>query len=326
MAMAKILRLLTLGVTCLMALSGAASAQEKPPGATAAQPRSAAELGNLAEKLELTLKAAEDRGDKKAVIKELLNLGQVQAEMGNQSRALASIEMAKRLASDLGDKELKLASLAALAKSEADSGDMAQAIQTQKEAVDLSKEATDAKGQVAAMNALAKLYLKSGEPDKALAQLNRALQMANTTNDEAGQREALTAIATVYAQRKDHARALSYNETALELYRKVGDGEGMWRSMAGIADAKAALGKPDEALASYTEATKVIEAQAAQRTGTGRPDPQAADKAAVYDKAIQLLRQSQKEGEAAAYTERAKNLGYAQVPSAAAAVAAVAKT
>jgi tetratricopeptide (TPR) repeat protein len=161
-----------------------------------------------------------------------------------------------------------------------------------------------------AHTALACIGRDQGRLDDGMAEAAEAVKISQAISARPLEAEALTARASVARARKSFEQSLRDDGAAAEIAKALGDPELSWRIAYGQGQAFEALGRSDEAVASYRQAVGLIEDVRNQLREERFRASYLEDKYQVYVALVQLLLKLGRTEEAFMYAEKLRARNY----------------
>jgi CHAT domain-containing protein/Tfp pilus assembly protein PilF len=158
--------------------------------------------------------------------------------------------------------------------------------------------------------ALALVGRDQGRLDEAATEATEAVKIAQAIGARPLEAEALTARAAVARAKRSFEQSLSDEAAAAEISTTLGDPELAWRIAYGQGQSQEALGRSDEAVASYLQAVGLIENVRSQLREERFRASYLEDKYQVYVSLVQLLLKLGRTQEAFMYAEKLRARSY----------------
>lgn len=196
----------------------------------------------------------EQKGDRKRAAAVELELGLLDARLGDAASSDRHLSAALAEYTNTGDAAGRTRALLAIAQSREKAGDAGVAMERCQEALAVASKAGDSPGKLAALSLLEALHTKRGdvaaareaiarsgdahrdmrELDQAVAKHTQALEMARAADDRAAQAGALADLGDDRAQERDWSRTRVHYEEALAMARAIGERRVEVRALAGL--------------------------------------------------------------------------------------------
>ncbi len=240
----------------------------------------------------------------------LNDLGALHARLGDGASADRSFRRAIEIARAIDDSHGVTINLIALGDLERRRKRLDEAGSLYRDALARATKDGDRAGAAGIRVALAFVGRDQGRLDEAFAEAGRALEDARAIEARPIEAEALFARAEVARTRRQNEDALRDDAAAAEIAKALADPELEWRVAYGQGQALEALGRNDEAAASYRRAVALIEDVRSQLRDERFRASYLEDKYQVYVSLVQLLLKLGRTQEAFTYAEKLRARQY----------------
>lgn len=203
----------------------------------------------------------------------LVNIGSVHYRQRNFQRAIEYWERALVAAEQTGNRNSLLVALSNIGNAHAIEGRYDAARQVLDRALPIAEAASNRNMTAGVHYNIGLVHAREHRLTEAGAAYRRSLEIREASGDTPGATEALVALAELALASGNAAEALSYAQRGAALARRIGLLHELWNAVEFIGNAEQQLGRPDAAIAAYTEAIAVIE-QMRQQVAGGAPDLQ----------------------------------------------------
>ncbi|MBL7921990.1 MAG: tetratricopeptide repeat protein [Bacteroidia bacterium] len=167
-------------------------------------------LGDLPKALDYyyrSLKLSEELGEKRSIAINYTSISYVFRLQGDHKKALEYLNRSLKMAAELGDLQMQGAVLGDIGSTYEESGDMGMAINYAKKAIAISQQLSDVYVECTKWSELSLRYTAIKEYDKALDAGNNSLQLALKTSSEAMMAYSLNALGFCKMSMKDYKGA-----------------------------------------------------------------------------------------------------------------------
>ncbi len=227
----------------------------------------------------------------------LLQIGNINNDLGKVSSGIADLEQAIEIADELGDKKMKMSAYNNLGISYFNRSEYNKALEYYLKYTVIAEESNDLKYLSRAYNNVANVYIHlnnyekaleyhskgletaeklqdkvliagsynnlgivykfMGQKEKALEYYFKTLQMAEELGHKLGMTFALNNIGTIYSENNEVEKALPYVLRALTIKREIGEQKGIANTLNNAGSCYIALKKYDDALKCYKESAEI---------------------------------------------------------------------
>lgn len=160
-------------------------------------------------------------GNKRFEANALQRVGEVSNLLGENQKALESLQQALNIRQSVGSKYGTAQTLSSIGLIYFELGDSAKALDLYNQALVIWKSLNSKGNQAATLNAIGLLYVSSGESKKALENLNLALPLRKAAGDRTGEAITLRNIGLVYSNLGENEKALDFFNRALGGFRDI---------------------------------------------------------------------------------------------------------
>ncbi len=240
----------------------------------------------------------------------LNDVGALHARLGDGASADRSFRRAIEIARAIDDSHGVTINLIALGDLERRRKRLDEAGSLYRDALARAMKDGDRAGAAGIRVALAFVGRDQGRLDEAFAEAGRAIEEARAIEAHPIEAEALFARAEVARTRRQNDEALRDDAAAAEIATALADPELGWRVGYGQGQALEALGRNDEAAASYRRAVALIEDVRSQLRDERFRASYLEDKYQVYVSLVQLLLKLGRTQEAFTYAEKLRARQY----------------
>lgn len=172
---------------------------------------------------------------------------------GHLGEAVTSLQQARDIYRRSGDDQMEARSLHNLGSLYLDLGDLDEALRSYEQALELFG-GKNPDFEVRLLNGIGWLLYLRGDPAAAIGHFDRALALARRNNISSGIAQALGFKGVAYISLDRSREGLALLQEELVLHRRNRDRSGEAKSLLEIGRARQALGDPDGAAASFSEA------------------------------------------------------------------------
>jgi CHAT domain-containing protein/tetratricopeptide (TPR) repeat protein len=183
----------------------------------------------------------------------LVNLGTA-LSFREPKKALEYLDSALRLAQSAGDRNLEAAALSDVGSVHLLMGDPRRALPYVTGALTIKREEHDRHGEMLVLANAGTIYYAIGDSYKALDTFRELLPMRRELHDRRGEGTTLYYMGTSLARLGDLDQALESLTQALPVMREVGDARGEGRALTNLGSLYLALGQPQDSLNTLQEA------------------------------------------------------------------------
>ena len=275
-------------------------AAQAPPGNAAASATLPPDVQAKLDKLQADLKAAQDKGDTKAEVGKLSqigalyygasdfhaalddynqalpiyhalgdrdseavtlkNIGYLNDLLGEHRKAIDSYNQSLPIFQAAGDQASEANTLNAIALIDWNLGDLEKALDNFNQALTIYRAASNPAGEATTLNNIGLVYRILGQPQKALDYYNQSLPITRAAGDHRREADTLTGIGNVYSETGDMKKALDFLGQALTINRAESDHGGEAVTLDSIGFIYSGIGQPQNALDNYNQALTIFRA------------------------------------------------------------------
>ncbi len=188
----------------------------------------------------------------------LAQMGNLQAQLDNRTKAIEFLSKAIQLLEAIGAKRDEAKNLIQLGYELSLDSQWEKAQSALQEAVRLHREIGDKIGEASATNTLGLLFQKKGDKAQALVYFQQGLSLSRSIGDKNGEGYALLEIGDVLRDQGEKAKALENYESALNSFRVLRDDNGQVFSLLSIGRLHEANSNDEAAIAHYEQALPMI--------------------------------------------------------------------
>jgi CHAT domain-containing protein/tetratricopeptide (TPR) repeat protein len=207
---------------------------------------------------EQILKDAEARNDKQQTYTYLNNLAKLHQDLGDNRESVNLFEQSLTLAGQ-DSSGSEGATLDGLGIAYHTLGQDEKAIATLNQALDLARRQGDQESEAISLNDLSLVYADMGRAQQALDLMRQALEKRRALEDEAGVGDLQRALGGIYQDLGDYDGAASYFAQALETQNKFGDEHGEALTHNSLGALQMNRKEPEAALREFNQALPLIE-------------------------------------------------------------------
>jgi len=171
--------------------------------------------------------------------------------MSKPAEALRNYQDSMAINQKLGQKRGVAASLVEIAQVQLQLGKPDAALAAYNDALKLRREIGAKKEVGDTLIDLGDFYLERGQPDQAMEKFKESLQIQRDAGDETYQSLCLNNIALAYSEKGENEDALTYLQQALQIREKLNVPEDIADTLHNLGDSYTALGQYDQAMTSY---------------------------------------------------------------------------
>ena len=171
--------------------------------------------------------------------------------MNKPAEALRNYQDSMAINQRLGQKRGVAASLVEIAQVQLQLGKPDAALSAYNDALKMRREIGAKKEAGDTLIDLGALYMERGQPDQAMQMFKESLQIQRDAGDETYQGLCLNNIALAYAEKGENEDALTYLQQALQIREKLNVPEDIAETLHNLGEAQTALGQYDQAMTSY---------------------------------------------------------------------------
>lgn len=164
-------------------------------------------------------------------VTQLIGLGIVYRQLGQQTHAIECLESALTLARQIQDPLRESKAVGDLGWAHYRLGNVNEAINYLEEALAAARVAQNLKWEGVLVGTFGRLYTDLGQTNKALSYLERALAIAYETNDQRETERHIGSLGIIYRLKGELDKAVSHLTRALGLSREIGDLRGEGRNL-----------------------------------------------------------------------------------------------
>lgn len=204
------------------------------------------------------MEADKEEGNIKISIDCMKKRAAILSFIGENSKALVSLNNALELSNEISDLRRK-------ADIKYRKADICNTLSRYKDALDEARESIGLYAETAdrcevgrAYLVLGSIYFRQGEDKNALKAYEDALKIFESNDDKESEADALNNIGNAYFRLGDFAKALSKHEMSLNIFKEIGNKNGESRVLHSIGNILYASGKYTGALENYTNALEIF--------------------------------------------------------------------
>jgi len=211
------------------------------------------------EMCELTLRLAEQLGEKSLTVNALRTLGRVDATRGNYPQAMERYQQSLKIAEEIADRLGIARALNNIGNVHDAQGDYTEAARRYQQSLKIGEDLGDRTVMARALNNLGNIYEQWGDYTLALEQYQKSLNIKAETGDRAGIAVTLNNIGNVHVNQSNYAQALELLQQSLDISEELGDMEGIARALTNLGNVHLRQGNYAQALGLYRQSLKISE-------------------------------------------------------------------
>lgn len=199
------------------------------------------EFGNWQRTHEVALRAARERGNRRAEAVLLAGLGQLRYEQDDFAAALANFEQAKAIAEEIGETETLAVAYVGMGTVRRDLAEFDQARALLEKAITLGDNGVVA----AARYGVGAIHRDHGDLDEATRAFERCVELYRSLDDQRGEALALRGLSLCHRAAGAFAEAVDLSQEAEQILRDAGDELGATYAAQSLAKASLRAGELD---------------------------------------------------------------------------------
>jgi tetratricopeptide (TPR) repeat protein len=180
---------------------------------------------------QMSLHAAEHRGEQAEIARAAGNLGLVHRQRGELEEALAMLRRVREIAEADGDKVNMARTYGNLGLVHGERGEWEEALAMHRKALGIYEEYGDQRGMALNYGNLGLVHHARGEWEEALAMHRKSLAIEEELGDRAGMAAGYGNLGLVHQERGEWEEALAGHRKALGIYEELGDRAGVSRNV-----------------------------------------------------------------------------------------------
>ena len=195
----------------------------------------------------------ETASDRPGMAATLMQISQIDSNLGQYQAALEATQRALEIFQDLGDRPGMAEALTLLGSHYSSLGQYAEALQVLEESLTWRRELGDRAGEANTLTGMMFVYRSLGDFEQALAMTQQALQIRQALGDRAAVGGSLTSIGVNYTSLGQYSEALAAFQQALAVRREIGDLPGVANTLTNMHFLYRTLGRFEDALTASLE-------------------------------------------------------------------------
>jgi len=207
--------------------------------------------------LEIGMRAAQARDDRRAEGAFLGKLGQAYHSLGQMEQAIENYEQALAISREIGDRHNEGALLGGLGNAYRGLGQVKQAIENYEQALAISREIGDRHNEGTWLGSLGQAYRDLGQVEKAIEYYHQALAISRQIGDRRREGALLGKLGPAYLDLGQVEKAIENYEQALAISQEVGDRHNEGAFLGGLGQAYHSLGQVKQAIENYEQALAI---------------------------------------------------------------------
>jgi CHAT domain-containing protein/uncharacterized protein HemY len=211
------------------------------------------------ETYELTIRLAEQLGEKSLTADALRGLGRVDETQGNYPQALERYQQSLKIAEEITDRLGMARALNGIGNIHDAQGDYSEAARRYQESLKIAEDLGDRTVMARVLNNLGNISEQWGDYTLALEQYQKSLKIRVETGDQAGIATTLNNIGNVHVDQSNYAQALELLRQSLKISEELDDKEGISRTLANLGNVHLGQGNYAQALVLYRQSLKIAE-------------------------------------------------------------------
>jgi CHAT domain-containing protein/Tfp pilus assembly protein PilF/ketosteroid isomerase-like protein len=208
---------------------------------------------------QVTLKIAEQLGDKKGIATLLRSIGSIYYYQGRYAPALELYQNSLKLAEEIGDKQNICYTLNNIGIVHRLQGNYALALEYHQKGLKIAEEIGDKPGICRVLASIGLVHLAQSNYAPALEYQQKSLKIAEEIGDKQNISVRMTTIGNIYLSQSDYVRALEYQQKSLKIAEEIGAKQWVFPALNNLGLVYMSQGNYALALEYYQKSLKIAE-------------------------------------------------------------------